>query len=142
MICAILVCFSCDPEPNSSCVNEDNLANETSCLAATVLMQGNPFPNPVQSGGTVKLKMKIGAVDSQINTLSAMISTKVFSISGQLITQQNAGTVQSSGSYQDIPIWTNVSVASGTYYLEVTVNVGVCGSKTICLSDKQIIVIK
>lgn len=128
-------------EPNSSCVNKENIGESNSCLAATVLVQGNPFPSPIQSGGTVNLQMKIGAVDSNFTPISASISTKVFSSStGQLVTQQNAGTVSSSANFQNVPVWTNINVASGTYYLEVTIDVGVCGSKTICLSEKRIIV--
>lgn len=130
-------------EANSSCFNTENLAKDNSCFAATVLDQGNPFPNPVQSGGTVKLKMKIGAVDNNFIPITASISTKVFSsTSGQLVTQQSAGTVPPSSGFQDVPIWTNISVASGTYYLEVTVDVGTCGSRSICLKDKRIVVSK
>lgn len=130
-------------EPSSSCVNEDNLALEESCFAATVIEQGNPFPNPLQSGGTANLKMKIGAVDNNFNPIPASISTKVFSsTSGQLITQQNVGTVPPSSSFQNVPIWTNINVAAGSYYVEVTIDVGACGKKTICLSDKRITVIK
>lgn len=129
-------------EPISNCVNEDNLAKEETCFAATVLEQGNPFPNPVQSGGTVKLKMKIGAVDNNFTPITASILTKVFSsTTGQLVTQQNVGTVPPSSSFQDIPIWTNINVASGTYLLEVTVDVGACGTKKICLEGTKRVVV-
>lgn len=126
---------------SSGCVNEDNLATAETCFAATVLVQGNPFPNPVQSGGTVKLRMKIGAVDNNFTPISASISTKVLSVSGQLVTQQNVGSVPPSSSFQDVPIWTNINVASGTYLLEVTVDLGACGTKKICLDGTNRVVV-
>jgi hypothetical protein len=127
----------------STCINEDNLAKENTCFAATVLIQGNPFPNPIQTGSTLKLKMKIGAVNNNFSPISCSISTKVFSsTNGQLVMQQNIGSVPNSTNFQDIPIWSNINVAAGTYFLEITINAGDCGSKKICLADKRIVVVK
>lgn len=136
-------CNKGEPPINSSCLNtnEDNLAKESACFAATIYTQGNPFPSPITTGGTVKLKMKIAAIDAQLMPLSATVTTKVFNaVTGQLVSQTNVGTIQSSSSIQDVPVWNNVNVSAGTYYLEVLINVAVCGSKSICLSDKRIVV--
>jgi len=147
VICALFIgglmgCPSNDDNSSSSCINEDNLARESACFAATVIDNGNLFPNPVQVGSTVNLNMKIAAVDSNLNPITATISTKVFSINGQFVTQQNINTVQSDSNYQNVPVWTNVNVAAGAYFLEVTVDVGPCGSKTICLSKNRLIVLE
>lgn len=144
-ICTICTSSKCNSSGNpsdSSCKNEDKLALESACYSATVLMQGNPFPNPVLAGNNLNLSMKIAAIGNPLALLPATISTKIFGINGQLVAQLNSGTVQSNSNFQNVPIWTNINVASGTYYLEVTVNTGPCGSKTICLKDKKIIVNK
>jgi len=129
--------------PDRACTNEEKLALENTCFAATALTQGSPFPNPVQTGGTVKLKMKIGGVNSQYSPIPAVISTRVLSsVTGALVTQQTQPAIQPSSNFQDVPIWTNIAVAPGIYVLEVTVNLGDCGFKRICLSGEQRIVVQ
>jgi hypothetical protein len=116
----------------SACKTEDKLALESTCFAATVLTQGSPF----QINSTVSLKMKIGAVNSQFQPIPATISTKAFNSLGQLVAQQTQQAIQPNSNYQNVPIWTNVNVASGSYTLEVGVSVGACGSKTMCLTTQ------
>jgi hypothetical protein len=142
-ICSSSKCNNGATNSSSSCLNEDNLALESTCFSATVLKQGNPFPNPVGVGSTLSLSMKIAVIGSPLALLPANISTKIFAYgTGQLVGQFNVGTVQSSNTYQNVPVWTNINVASGYYYIEVTADAGPCGSKTICLKDFKISVIR
>jgi hypothetical protein len=137
VIMLLMGCPNKNDTNKSSCINEDNLATANTCLSATVITQGNPFPNPVSSGGTVKLKMKLAGVDAQMNVLNATVKTKIFSLNGQLVTQQSIGNFPTSASFQDIPIWQNVNVSAGIYLLEITADFGACGYKKICLEGNK-----
>jgi hypothetical protein len=124
----LLLVSACKQE--APCKGEDTLAQESACFAATVLTQGGPS----QVGNSLKLKMKIAAVNSQLSPIPATISTTVFNLQGQLVAQQTQPPIPSNSNFQDVPIWTNVTAASGTYSLDVTVSFGDCGSKRMCLT--------
>lgn len=144
LLALVPACKSTGGASDRACSNEEKLGLEDTCFAVTLLTQGSRFPNPVQAGGTVKLKMKIGAISNpQLSPIPATVSTRVLSsVTGALVTQQTQPAIPSMGNFQDVPIWTNIAVAPGIYVLEVTVNVGGCGFKKICLSGDQRIVVQ
>ena len=122
---------------SASCTNQENLASGDGCIAASILQEGYPFPSPIQQGSQLKLKIKYGAFDNNAAPITGTITTKVFSFNGQLVATVNSGSITTSAAWQDVVVWNNVSGAAGQYFLEVTINAGACGTKTICLADKR-----
>jgi hypothetical protein len=80
--------------------------------------------------------MKIGAVNAQFAVVNATITTKAYNTLGQSLGQQNMGSVSPNSNFQNVPVWT-ANVAPGLYSLQVTVDLGVCGVKTICVSNRS-----
>ena len=138
---AVIALYGCGnndtPQAGGACVESDTLAQSNQCFSATVLYTGNAFPNPVLVGNEQSLSMKIAGVGAQpFAPLTAEISTQVTSISGQLVDQQVVGNVNSDPNFVPVTIWRpSPELATGQYILGVTVDLGVCGSKTICLDN-------
>lgn len=126
-------------KPAASCVAVDTLALNDGCLAASVLAStGNTFPNPSSSNDPVKMKLKIAGVDSALSLIDASVTTQLWSMNGQAVGTQSS-QVASASAMQDVTIWQSAStpVASGLYFVGVTVDLGVCGKKTICLENRH-----
>jgi hypothetical protein len=98
------------------------------------------YPNPVQKGGTVKLDMSCGAATRDMKFVSTSIRVYICNMNGQTVSNFTVGPFPPNSSIQQIPIWSNVNVAAGTYLVTVVADLGPCGTKKLVSNVKIVVV--
>lgn len=98
------------------------------------------YPNPVEKGGTVKLDMTCGAATRNMQFVSTGLRVYVCNVLGQTVSNHTVGPFPPNSSIQQVPVWSNINVAAGTYLVTVVADMGPCGTKTLVLNSKLVVV--
>ncbi len=131
---------SCSTPPTCN-VNPDRSPSGECWFGDCRLENGKlPYPNPVSKGGTVKLDMTCGVASRNMQFQSTSVQVTVCNSLGQVVSSFTAGPFPPNSSIQQIPIWSNVNVAAGTYLITVVTDLGLCGTKTPIKNFKIVVI--
>lgn len=133
----------------SSCNEESCCGNNSSdivpngeCWISDCRLENNklPYPNPVKSGGTIKLDLTCGAILRNMQFVNITYKVYVCSLNGQLVSSTTVGPIPSNSNIQQIPVLTNVSFAAGEYFLTVIAELSSCGTKRVICNSKIVVI--
>lgn len=99
-----------------------------------------PYPNPVSRGGALKLDMSCGGATRNMQFINTSMQVSICNTNGQQVTSFTVGPFPPNSNIQQVPIWSNVNVAAGTYLVTVVADLGPCGTKTLISSAKVVVV--
>lgn len=108
------------------------------CGISEFRLETTAYPNPVANGGTSNVRAVVGAIDQQFNPIPITITIRIFNVGGSLV-NTSVFTPQPVLTPQVIPLWQNISAASGVYYAELIIDKGACGSEKVCVNGIQVI---
>lgn len=113
-----------DTSPNENCWFGN-------CRAETLL-----FPNPVQRGGTLNLKISCGGATRNMQFVSTSMRVKICDELGRQVANFTVGPIPPNSNVQTVAIWSNISVAPAVYFVTVVGDIGDCGTVTLINASK------
>jgi hypothetical protein len=84
--------------------------------------------------------MSCGGATRNMQFVQTSVHVEICNLLGQKVSSFTAGPFPPNSNIQQIPIWTNVSVAAGTYFVTVTGDITPCGTKVL-LKNAQLVVL-
>lgn len=90
------------------------------------------FPNPYSqsSGSPLQARVRAIALDTTITPLPVTISAQFTDTLGRRVSTSTPRTINSSFDLQSVPITPVNRLSSGLYFVQLTFNAGVCGTRS------------
>lgn len=139
LVTSLTACKSSSPQ---GCATPPDTGSNADCWFGDCRPENGklPYPNPVQRGGTVRLDVSCGAATRSMQFVSTSFRVYICNAAGQQVSTTTVGPLPPNSNIQQVPIWSNVSVAAGTYFITVVGDIGPCGTKKLVTNFKIVVV--